>query len=103
MAELTFTAAPVPPGSVTNGVPFSVGRFNTFAVTLEGAFTGTYQLQISLDPAASPDANSWFDEGAALSAAGIREVTKKCNWARWKCTAYTSTPPAYRIAGLNRT
>lgn len=102
MAEVQIAAAPVPPGSVTAGAAFAVGRFNGFTVTLEGAFTGTYQLQISLDPAAAPAAASWINEGTALTAAGTVQCSKLAAWARWNCTAYTSTPPGYHIAGLTR-
>lgn len=87
------------PTSIAAGAGTPVGSLNGLTVSLEGTFTATYQLQISLDPSATPAASSWINEGTALTASGTLQVTKQCEWARWNCTAYTSGAPASRLAG----
>lgn len=103
MADITFLAtAPAIPGSATAGAGVYVGKLNGFTASLEGAFTGTYQLQISLDTAATPAAASWLNEGTALTAPGVVQCTKQAAWARWNCTAFTSAPTTCHLAGVNR-
>lgn len=95
----TIVAAPT---SVTAGAAAPAESLGDKTVTLEGSFTGTYQLQISADPANPPAATSWISEQAALTAAGNVYVQKSCFWVRWNCTAYTSGTPVSRICGILR-
>lgn len=99
MARIQFLTVDVPTG-VAAGAATPVGGCNGFTVSIEGAFTATYQLQISLDNSSAPAAASWFDEGAALTADGAVQVTKQAAWARWNCTAFTSGAPTGRLAGV---
>jgi hypothetical protein len=92
-------AAPV---SVAAGAATAVGTLERKTVSVEGTFTATYQVQISLDTSASPAATSWQNEGAALTTAGTLEVTKPAAWVRLNCTAYTSGTPTARVAGVSR-
>jgi len=98
MAAVGFSqlAAPV---SVTAGAANDMSGFSSATVSIEGTFTATYQVQISLDNSASPASASWQNEGAALTAAGTLAITKPCAWVRLNCTAYTSGTPTARLAG----
>lgn len=93
---------PAVPTSVAAGAASPVGAIAGFTITLESVGTATYQLQISCDPTNPPNANSWQNEGAALTAAGVLQVTKYCYWIRWNCTAYTSGTPVARVAALQK-
>jgi hypothetical protein len=90
------------PTSVSAGAATAVGTLERKTISIEGTFTATYQVQISLDTSATPAAASWQNEGAALTTAGTLEVTKPAAWVRLNCTAYTSGTPTARVAGVSR-
>lgn len=88
------------PGSVAAGTATYCGEMSEKCVSVEGAFTGTYQTQLSSDPANPPSATSWINEGAAFIAPGNLYVPKAAIWLRLNCTAFTSSPPAARVCGF---
>ena len=58
------------PVSVAAGTATYCGEMSEKCVSVEGAFVGTYQVQLSSDPANPPSAASWINEGVAFTAAG---------------------------------
>lgn len=101
MAILQFESLTLPT-SVSAGAAAPVGGVERKTVSIEGSFTATYQIQISLDTSNAPAATSWQNEGAALTTAGTLEISKPCAYVRANCTAYTSGTPTGRIAGVSR-
>ena len=88
------------PTSVVAGAATAVGNLGRKTVSIEGTFTATYQVQITLDDGASPAAASWMNEGAALTAPGAIEISKICAAVRVNCTAHTSSSsPVGRVSG----
>lgn len=81
------------PVSVAAGAATEVRQFDGFTVYVASMGTATYQLQISVD------GSTWVDEGSAVTAAGVVNVTKRAFWVRWNCTAWTSGTPTATIAG----
>lgn len=108
MATLGFTPSIPVPTSVVAGGAVSCDNMERKTITMEGAFTATYQLQmsiktpLSLPNGAPPGAadTSWINVGAALTAAGFIEMSAPAAWLRWNCTAYTSGTPASELAGI---
>jgi hypothetical protein len=88
------------PASAVAGSASFCGEMGDKNVAIEGAFTGTYQVQLSCDPANPPTANSWINEGAALTAPGSLYIQKPAQWVRLNCTAFTSAPSGARICGI---
>lgn len=99
MASIGFSRMPLPT-SVTVGAPVACEAMVEKTVSVEGTFTATYQIEISLDPANPPAASSWTAKGAALTAAGSLYVQEPCAWVRANCTAYTSGTPSGKVAGV---
>ncbi len=99
MAQVGFSQLACP-ASQAVGAAADMTGFYTATVSVEGTFTATYQVQISLDASATPASASWQNEGTALSAAGTVLIQKPCAWVRLNCTAYASGTPTARLAGV---
>lgn len=85
------------PTSAVAGAPTSTLQVSRKTVYLDAIVGGTYQVQLSGDPANPPAATSWANEGAALTASGSLEVTKPAAWVRVNVTAYASGTPVARL------
>lgn len=73
--------------------PVDVSALREKLVSVSGTFTGTYQVQGSVDGI------YWGDEGSAFTAAGVATVDKSWAMMRVKQTAYTSGTPTIKLAG----
>lgn len=82
------------PSAIAAGASVSTVAMGAKMIQLTGTFVGTVQFQGSLDGV------TWVSEGAALTAPGAYEVTKRWAYMRANVTAYTSgTPLAYVCGG----
>lgn len=97
--QLLFPALAAPTSVAAGAATGAIGERKT--VSIEGAFSATYQVQVSLDNSASPAAASWQNVGAALTAAGVLEISLPCAWVRLNCTAYTSGTPTARLCVIS--
>lgn len=92
------------PTSVAAGAAVDARSMERKTVVVEGTFTATYQVQISLDLANPPGSTTWVNEGTAITngtgTGGSVEVGKPCAWVRLNCTAYTSGTPTARLSGF---
>lgn len=84
----------VVPGSAIAGAATSIADMTSAVVTLTGSFTGTYQVQVSMD------GTNFYNFGSALTAAGQLAITYPAAQVRLNCTAYTSSPSSCSVAGL---
>jgi hypothetical protein len=87
-----------PPSVDTSGLgtALDIWGATTKLVQATGTFTGTIQIQGSLD------GTTWVNEGSAITAAGALAITNAWNYLRSKCTAYTSGTPVVMFAAVNR-
>ena len=81
------------PTEVAAGAPVAVLHYTGKTVQLAGVGTGTYQLQGSLDR------ETWADEGDALEADAVVNVSPRWAYLRWDVQAYTSGTPTSILAG----
>lgn len=80
------------PLSATAGAALDTLNMEQKTIQLTGTFVATIQFQGTID------GTNWVNEGAALTAPGVIEVTKRwCNM-RANVTAYTSGTPLAKIA-----
>ncbi len=85
----------VVPTSVAAGAGSQVTEYGErITVFLTGTFVATVQFQISADD------TTYFDEGSALTAPGVVEITKPCKFVRANVTAYTSGTPLAEVVGV---
>jgi hypothetical protein len=96
MAKL-ITIPLVLPTSVAAGAAIDTSTFGHKTVYVKGAFTGTYQIQVSDDNV------TFINYGTALTAAGVLEITAEAPFVRANCTAYTSGTPTASVVGLYAT
>lgn len=84
---VTTLAVPV---SVAVGAAIDISQFYEFDtfVTLTGAMTATYKIEVS------NDGTTFVQDGANVTAAVCQKVTSRAKYLRLNCTAYTSGTPA---------
>jgi hypothetical protein len=79
-----------------DGASVKMAQFNgDHTVFMNDIGTGTYQVQVSANN------SDWVNEGSALTASGLLNVTTKAMYIRSKCTAFTSGTPTGFVCGDN--
>ena len=80
--------------SVANGAAVNVEGLLHKTVQIDGPFTATFQVQISLN------GDDYYPAGSALSAPGIVNVPETCAWIRIATTAWTSGTPSATLGAF---
>lgn len=78
------------PTSVASGAAIDISQVFEFDgfVTLTGAMTATYKIEVS------NDGTTFVQDGADITAAVCQKVTSRAKFLRIRCSAYTSGTPA---------
>jgi hypothetical protein len=98
VAHIQSIRVPVALVAATAGAPVPVTSWDRKCIYVDGTFVATMQVQISPDQ--DPATAVWYDEGAAISAKGMLEITKPCRLLRINTTAYTSGTPRANLSGV---
>jgi hypothetical protein len=88
------------PASVSAGAPVDCRALEAKSVNIIGAFTGSIQVQLSLDPSNPPASTSWTNVGVPFTAPGVLFVPQPCAWIRVNVTALSAGTPTGTVAGM---
>ena len=81
------------PAAIAAGTATGVDDLTGMSLLFSGAFTGTYQPQVS------EDGVNWSNLGAAITAPGTTALTGAFRFLRLNCTAFTSAPASVFVTG----
>ena len=77
-------------GAVDNGSWTDVENYGPFSIHVKGITTASVEIRISNDPTLPLDTAHEILEGAAISADGVVEVTKRVKWIKTRIATWTS-------------